>query len=225
MNYRETRNGYLNCEKRIFSGVGKYDIPEILSQWIDLEEPWMCGFNKAKTDHFRDQKICHFYIDDYQFERVWLHPNEYLPLLREFKAVLAPDFSLYDDFPAAVNLFNHYRKHWLARYWQDNGVTVIPTICWGDEASLEWCLDGEPRYATISTSCIGCNKSAKRNEKFWKEYKQVMEILQPKRILLFKGASKIEVPDVGAEVIEVSNDTLVRMGLCKKAKTKKRAVV
>lgn len=167
MNYRQTRNAYCNCEKMIFDGVEPYNIPEILPQEIDLSDPEILGFNYAKGEDFPEEKICHFYLDDYQFDRVWKYPDSYVDLMRKFKAVLAPDFSLYSDFPKAVQIYNHYRKHWVARYWQEHGVAVIPTICWSTPDSFEWCFDGEPRNATVSISVLGCNKSEQMKRDFW----------------------------------------------------------
>ena len=52
--------------------------------------------------------------------------------------------------PFAMQIYNQYRKHWLAAYWQLNGITVYPTISWSDENSYEWCFDGEPRGGASS---------------------------------------------------------------------------
>lgn len=208
MNYRQTRHAYHNCERQIFPGVGPFDIPEILPQEIDLGDPQIIGFNYALGEDFPEEEICHFYLDDYQFDRVWAHPEVYTDRMRQFKAVLAPDFSLYTDFPKAVQIFNHYRKHWVARYWQENGVTVIPTICWSTPDSFEWCFDGEPRNATVSISVLGCNRDEQMKRDFWVGFNKAIEVLTPKRILLFKGNSPISLPPLDAEVIEVVSGNL-----------------
>lgn len=206
--YKATRNAYCNCEKRIYPGVGQYNIPEILPQDVDLTDAEVLGFNYAKGEDFPEEYICHFYLDDYQFERVWKDPDLYIDLMKRFKAVLAPDFSIYDDFPTAVNIYNHYRKHWVARYWQDHGVKVIPTICWGDEDSFAWCFDGTPKHSTISISVVGCNKGDGRD--YWTGFNKAIEVLEPKKILLFKGNSPVTLPDCGgAEIIEVRNGNLL----------------
>ena len=145
MNYREKRGAYLNCEKRIFSGTGPFDFPMIDPVEVDVEDTEVIGFNYAIGCKHPEDKICHFYLDDYQFERVWNDPDRYVPILKRFKAVLAPDFSLYTDFPRAVQIFNHYRKMWCAAYWQERGINVIPTICWSTPDSFEWCFDGIPK--------------------------------------------------------------------------------
>ena len=45
----------------------------------------------------------HFFIDDYQFERLWNNPWQYLELLKRVKGVITPDFSMYTDTPQAMN--------------------------------------------------------------------------------------------------------------------------
>lgn len=186
MTYRATRGAYLNCEKRMFPGVGKYEFPEMDPVDVDVEGVELVGFNYALSEKHPEDKILHFYVDDYQFERVWNHPDKYISLLEKFKAVLAPDFSLYDDFPIAVNMFNHYRKQWCAAYWQEHGIKVIPTLCWTDEASYEWCFDGTPKHSLVSISTVGGFGNHYDNKESWLAgYEKALEILEPSKILLF----------------------------------------
>lgn len=104
-----------NTEKMIFSGVGKYGIPEIKPETdIRIDKLEWIPVNYALTAKDKATKGVHFYKDDYQFERFWNNPDKYIPLLQQFGAVCSPDFSLYSDMPLAVQLFMHYKKHWLA---------------------------------------------------------------------------------------------------------------
>ncbi len=195
MNYRNTRC-YLNCEKRIFDGVGTYECPEILPQDIDIEGAVCIGFNYAKSEKQPEDKIVHFYLDDYQFERVWRNPDAYLSVLRRFKAVLSPDFSMYEDFPRAVSIFNHYRKQWCGAYWQSKGIDVIPTVGWTRPDSYEYCFDGMPRNATVCISTVGMFFNKEHREKFMYGYHNALDILQPKKILFYgKLYPEIDVPE------------------------------
>lgn len=104
-----------NTEKMIFPGVGKYGIPEIKPETdIRIDKLEWIPVNYALTAKDKATKGVHFYKDDYQFERFWNNPDKYIPLLQQFGAVCSPDFSLYSDMPLAVQLFMHYKKHWLA---------------------------------------------------------------------------------------------------------------
>ena len=91
---------------------GKYDIP-IIKPIYEVEDVEWIGFNYAKTEPHPENKGCHFFLDDYQFERVWNRPYLYLPILKRFKYVTAPAFSFYRDVSYAVSIYNHYRKHFL----------------------------------------------------------------------------------------------------------------
>lgn len=68
----------------------------------------------------------HFFLDDYQFERFWRQPQRYLDALAKCPLVLGPDFSLYTDFPAPIQHWNHYRNQLLTAWLQHNGVCAIP---------------------------------------------------------------------------------------------------
>ena len=200
MGYRERQNGYLNCEKRIFPGVGPFEFPEIKPVHVDLTDAEVIGFNYATGCKHPENKVCHFYLDDYRFERVWINPNRYVPILRRFKAVLAPDFSMYVDFPKAVQIFNNYRKQWCAAYWQENGITVIPTICWSTPDSFEWCFDGVPKHSLICISTVGGFGVRSDKEAWLAGYEKCLEVLEPSEILLF-GKQHPEIRPYGKTIV------------------------
>lgn len=209
MNYKETRNSYLNCEKRVFLGDGEFDFPRLDPVDVNIKDTDVIGFNYAIGCKNPEDKICHFYLDDYQFERVWKNPDRYIDVLKRFKAVLSPDFSLYSDFPKAVQIFNHYRKMWCSAYWQMNGIKVIPTICWSDESSFDWCFDGVPKHSLVSISTIGGFGNHECNKDGWlKGYEKCLEILEPSKILLF-GNQYTEIRSYGIMVV-VGNSQLKR---------------
>lgn len=221
MNYRDHKNAYLNCEKRIFPGFGDYDIPEMAPvEDIDLAGCEALGFNYAIGCKHPENKVLHFHLDDYQFERVWNDPNRYLPLLRRFRAVLAPDFSTYEDFPRAVKIFNTYRKMWLAAYWQENGITVIPTMDWSTIPDEMFYFDGMPRESLCSVSTVGGFKSAVVKEAWLEGFRRALDILQPSKLLVF-GKLWPEVEEsFDGEFIVMDNKNLTRKATLSK-KTEK----
>ena len=182
MNYRNTRN-YENLNKRIFKGVGPYEIPQIEATHFESCE--FIGFNYAAQVKKREEKGIHFFLDDYQFERLWKTPDRYLSMLYEFKYVMTPDFSTYTDFPKIIQIYNHYRKHWIGAYLQENGIDVIPTISWSTPNSYEWCFDGEPEGGAVAVSSVGTQKSKKAKELFILGYKEMVRRLQPETIIFY----------------------------------------
>ena len=185
MNYRETRN-YQNLEKRIYEVDNKFGFPEVLPCSLTLDEPpKMLGFNYVKGEKNPEDKIVNFFLDDYQFERVWNDPNRYVPMLRRFKAVIMPDFSTYTDFPMVIQMYNHYRNLWLARYWQDCGLDVIPQSYFSADGSIDWAYEGMPRQSLLCVSTVGgiLRKTAKEN--FPIGLKRTLQILKPRELLIY----------------------------------------
>lgn len=180
----ESKSRYENLQYSQFEGVGKYKIPQIKGT-IRANIMELVGFNYARSMKDTAGKGLHFFLDDYQFMRVWNDPARYIPILKRFDFVLSPDFSLYADFPVAMQIYNHYRKHWLAAYWESNGIEVIPTICWSTKDSFEWCFDGEPTGGTVAVSSIGTQNNSQSKELFLVGYNEMIKRLAPETIIFY----------------------------------------
>lgn len=161
---KQGRN-YENVNKGCFLTAGEYNIP-ILAPVEYRQCEWV-GFNYASSVKDRRGKGIHFFLEDYQFTRLWGNIDYYVPMLSSYDSIMTPDFSLYTDFPKALQIYNHYRKHWIGAYLQQKGLHVIPTICWSDRDSFHWCFDGEPTQGVVAVSSIGTQNSRKRRDLFW----------------------------------------------------------
>ena len=174
-----------NMEKAIFPGDGRYDIPLLNPETADnLPAEWI-PFNYAASAGRRGDKGVHFFLNDYQFERTWGNPDRYAKLLSEFSCVLTPDFSTFRDMPMAMQLYNHYRKHWLGAYWQLHGIRVIPTISWSAPESYDWCFDGEPVGGVVAVSSVGCLKNKDATRLFLQGYGEMMRRLEPSWVIFY----------------------------------------
>ena len=173
-----------NQDKARFAGVGEYDIPQIIGVDDVQVKEWI-PFNYVLTCKEPQEKGVHFFLDDYQFERVWNNIDKYTEVLQRFKAVMSPDFSMFTVNPKALQIYQHFRKHFIGAYWQANGLTVIPTINWADEKSFEWCFDGEPTNSIVAISTVGSMNSKANKEGFYKGYEEMKKQLQPKKILCY----------------------------------------
>lgn len=179
--YRSVRS-YENLQKVIFEGVGEFGIP-VLAPVRDCNiENWI-GFNFARGCEDPRLHGVHFFVDDYQFERVWKDIERYTNMLLKFKGVCTPDFSPYADFPKAIQVYNHYRKHWVGAYWQRSGMLVVPTITWSDPSTLEFCFDGEPKDSVIAMSSVGMFKSEEYKKWLLIGYEEMMKRIFPRQIL------------------------------------------
>lgn len=71
----------------------------------------------------RHKGTWHFYVDDYRFATIWDNPQQ----VPATNAVVATEvnYSTYPDQPLPESLWGIYRKRWLSRYWQEQGVKIM----------------------------------------------------------------------------------------------------
>lgn len=177
----------LNTEFGIFEGAGEYEFP-IISPVYELPtiDNWI-GFNYVKSVKGKrlNNAGVHFFIDDYQFERIWNKVNIYTPLLEKFRCVLSPDFSLYTDFPKVLQIYNKYRNHWIAAYWQSLGMTVIPTVLWSTDDNWDWQFEAYPKHSIVAVSNVGCMNDKDSKQIFNAGFEEMKRRLEPKQILFY----------------------------------------
>lgn len=82
MIYRQGRN-YENLNKMIYRGTGKFDTPRLVPEACNADS--FIGFNYAKSCKDPQHKGVHFFIDDYQFTRLWTNPDA-ATILRDMRA-------------------------------------------------------------------------------------------------------------------------------------------
>lgn len=89
-------------------------------QALAFDQPaaiWGAGGRKARMNG-----TWLFYTEDYRYEALWADPS---PVLNTGAiAAVEPNFSVYRNMPAAVGLWQVYRKRWIARWWQSHGLRV-----------------------------------------------------------------------------------------------------
>jgi hypothetical protein len=64
-----------------------------------------------------------FYTDDYRFEHLWNDPS--LIIKTACVNAIEPNYSIYNQTPPAVAMWQIYRKRWMARYWQSKGLRIF----------------------------------------------------------------------------------------------------
>lgn len=176
--------------------AGFYQMPIIKA--CDYVPTDLIGFNYAKSTDKTDCGV-HFFIDDYQFERVWNSPDENIERLRKFQCVLTPDWSLYMDMPMALKVWNVYRQRLIGQIFQDSGLTVIPTLSWAEPETYNFCFDGIEQGGTVAVSTVGVMKSESAKAIWADGMREAMKRLKPKNVICY--GSKIDFDFSGVKVI------------------------
>lgn len=184
---RLQHNVFENQERKQFYADNFFGIPSMqptqtygdkmlrFMDWVEVYDP--------------ENYIACFYYDDFKFMQAWKNPDKYVEKLKRFKAVVSPDFSLYTDFPRALQILSYYRRQWVGAYWQSLGLDVIPDVVWGDKKSFDYCFLGIPEGGTVAVSTVGV-----ANDKYWNGsqgemfragYNEMINRLAPSTILFY----------------------------------------
>ncbi|MDD7022600.1 MAG: DUF4417 domain-containing protein [Aeromonadales bacterium] len=170
------RNGFITNNE--------YGFATIRTQKVDLEKAKLKPFSSIRSTDRPVQKNTgvHFFIDDYRFNRVYRNYKKYIEILKNYKFVLSPDFSLYADMPIWKQIENVGKNRWCGAYWQSQNICVIPTISWSLKQSLKFCFKGVEEHSIVAVSVVG-NKKSKRT--FMYGYDCMLESLSPSMIVCY----------------------------------------
>ena len=171
-----------------FPGKGKLQIPIIPKfgeRPGDFDDLLLIGFDKT---HLEDQnhldRMVHFFLYDYRFERVWKNPDNDIVKLSRYRAVLSPDFSMYLEMAPVMQLYNVFRNRWCGAYWASKGIRVIPTVNWGDESTFDFCFDGIEKGSVVAVSTYMASEHDNRKDQkegSWRAITKCFGVLSQRR--------------------------------------------
>ena len=93
-------------------------IPKAEFSEADFENLRLIGFDRTKLENNNLlERMVHFFLYDYKFERVWKSPDSDIEKLRRYRAVLSPDFSIYTEMTPVLQLYNVFRNRWCGAYF------------------------------------------------------------------------------------------------------------
>ena len=177
--YRATNFDFYNP----WQVAGDYEMPIVRK--TDTVPERLLGFNYAKCEKEDTDCGIHFFIDDYQFERIWSNPRQTIPRLARFKCALTPDFSLYLDMPMAMKIWNTYRSRMIGQIMQGQGLDVIPTLGWAEEETFSFCFDGVEPGGVVAVSTVGVVRKKDARKLWFAGMDEAIRRLSPSTILCY----------------------------------------
>lgn len=192
------RNRPTNREgKEWFPTSSHWGIPDLLPDMLGKKIP--AALEVFRAGRFPPSKasgktLC-FFIDDYRFESCFSYPQRMLNGLRNsnWGQVCEPDFSIWSDAPRAEQIMAVYKCRWVGRFWQENGIKVIPILTWGEEDTYDFCFDGipyNPPLAALETQANG----GKDIEGYHKGLYHCLDLIRPKTLLVYGQPKWLEPP-------------------------------
>lgn len=206
-NYNYRTSPTLLCNQ--FPGSGQWNIPVIpkfQEKPRDFDNLLLIGFDKT---HLADQnhleRMVHFFLYDYRFERVWKTPDADLERLSRYRAVLSPDFSMYLELAPALQLYNVFRNRWCGAYWASKGMRVIPSVNWGDESTFDFCFEGIEKGSVVAVSTYMASEHGNRQDQkdwFLAGYDEMLRRIEPEKIICYNTPF----PEMRGDIVYVDYD-------------------
>lgn len=195
-NLKDIWNAYM-VEGAIF---GNFDIPfcpttasEIPKEIITWVEAKSIYKKNKQNPYFKyDAYVC-FYIDDYLFDSslgIWFRPQKALSILSHFAGVITPDFSTYQDFPIAIQIYATYKMRSYGYWLGKNGMSVINNVRGGLPNTFDFCFEGIPQNSIVAIGTVGGSpyKLIDR-ERFEDWLEEMVKRLQPHTIIIYGSAN------------------------------------
>lgn len=202
--------GYWQIPKLRLDNLMRFDeLPDKLESWAgsatkdwpDDETWWLYNWQVDSTSGMKDisKVIVSFYTFDEYFDNWFWYPAKFVTKVINsgIKYIVQPNYSQFPTEHQTLNLYALYRARWMARYFQECGLKVIPDINWpmGDIEFLEdYVLATLPKkLPMISLQLQTFNK------KDWgddfehseadqiKHVQRIFDVLEPQGLLLYAG--------------------------------------
>ena len=208
-------------EKILLSGVvfdgaenNYWGIPEIRSDMLveELPDPidtwarwdvtpddglttWVYNYGVTNATKLPwDRTILSFFTWDERFLVWWHDPSWYTAkvMLAGCRMAIEPDFSMWGTDPRYKHLEAHYRSQFLARFFQEAGMRVIPRVHFHDLESLKYALLGIPKHAPVVAICIQAGAGGNRERAYeatetYDGLRQFIKEIEPEHLLVYGG--------------------------------------
>jgi ParB/RepB/Spo0J family partition protein len=165
--------------ERIYTGEEAVDVSKTLYIWKERD------YSRKPPGGFLG-----FYQDDYKFESLWENAVKGLDAMKKGKwqGVMSPDFSVWRDDPVIVQMWAIYKSRWCARFWQEAGIKIIPSINWSGLESHGCNYLGIPKGIPVAS--IQCRTTGGVHGKpiFGRALALAVDEIGPKVLILYGGA-------------------------------------
>lgn len=176
---------------------GDYDMP-VVGNFDDIGVIDYIALYSETSDYNKTENTClAFYQYDHVFDGIHglynsiiYQDEERLNKFRErfkgVKYIVAPDYSLFGDFPNALQIFNIYKSRvcmcWLIA---NTKAKIIPNVRWTFPFTFEYCFDGIMKGSNIAIGVLGQIRNKENKKMFLDGLKVAIDRIEPKRILVY----------------------------------------
>lgn len=158
----------------------------------------LVSFHDTKKKNWHGAFV-HFFLNDYEFDGangIWLDTVRHIPLLEQYRGIIAPDFSVYSDDRRIPQMWNTYRNRLVQCHLERLGLNVIPCVSWGNPSTFDFCFRGLPRNSVVAVSSLGIMRAKGKIALFEAGYREMCDRLTPEFVVLYGSDTGLSLGDV-----------------------------
>mgnify|MGYP002624097777 CR=1 FL=1 len=176
---------------------GDYDMP-IVGNLDNVENiDYLALYSDLKEYQKTDNTCICFYQYDHVFDGIYglynsiiyqdeVRLNKFKERFCNVKYIISPDYSLFGDFPNALQIFNIYKSRICMAWLQANtSAKVIPNLRWSFPFTFEYCFDGIMKGSNIALGLMGQLQNKENRQIFLQGFKECIDRIQPKSIVVY----------------------------------------
>ena len=176
---------------------GDYDMP-VVGNFEDISVIDYIALYSDTSEYNKTENTCvAFYQYDHVFDGVHglynsiiykdeERLNKFRERFRKVKYIIAPDYSLFGDFPNALQIFNVYKSRvcmcWLIA---NTEAKILPNVRWTFPFTFEYCFDGIMKGSNIAIGVLGQIRDKENRKMFLDGLKVAIDRIEPKCILVY----------------------------------------
>ena len=176
---------------------GDYDMP-IVGNFDDISVIDYIALYSDTSEYNKTENTC---VAFYQYDHVFdgIHGlynsiiykdeerlNKFRERFKGAKYIVAPDYSLFGDFPNALQIFNIYKSRvcmcWLIA---NTKAKILPNVRWTFPFTFEYCFDGIMKGSNIAIGVLGQIRDKENKKMFLDGLKVAIDRIEPKRLLVY----------------------------------------
>jgi len=174
--------------RQVFPSQAPYNLPDLFPTPLSKVPDYLIPYRlRVRSNCITPSNTAiHFFRPDRTFETTFSKPLKAWQYLSKYDVLLSPDFTIYPGMPLPLELFNIYRNRWCARYWQERGKYVIPTVRWTIPERYDMAFAGLPPESVVATSAVGVDLSdAITQSQFVNGFHAMVDRLNPRQVLFY----------------------------------------
>ena len=169
------------------------EMPALILTYKEAREMYRKEMRRHNKRFMSFAYVC-FYEDDGDFDSfkgIWFRSSHAYKILSHFAGIITPDFSLYQDFPLPLKLWNVYRMRAFG-YWFGTlcGHSVINNVRWGTPETYWYCFDGIPENSVVAIGTVGGSPRKLIDRKRFEDgLKELVRRIHPRTIIVYGSAN------------------------------------